>query len=245
VVRSAVLYVLRLLLDAPLPLNEGLLDPVELRLPEGMLNPPFDDDPRRCPAVVGGNVETSQRVVDTLLEAFGLAAGSQGTMNNVLFGNDRFGYYETVCGGTGAGPSWHGAHAVHSHMTNTRITDPEVLEHRYPVRLERFAIRRGSGGAGRFRGGDGAVREITFLEPMSLSILSQHRTAGPIGMDGGEAGAPGRQRWVSAGGGEEEMAPVDGREVEAGDRLILETPGGGGWGRPEEPTAGEEEIEPG
>jgi 5-oxoprolinase (ATP-hydrolysing) len=233
VARSAVLYVLRLLLDTPLPLNEGLLDPVELRLPAGMLNPPFDDDPRRCPAVVGGNVETSQRIVDTLIEAFGLAAGSQGTMNNVLFGNDRFGYYETVCGGTGAGPGWHGADAVHSHMTNTRITDPELLEHRYPVRLERFAIRRGSGGAGRFHGGDGAVREITFLEPVSLSILSQHRTAGPIGMAGGAAGAPGRQRLVRADGSEEELAPIDGREVEAGDRLILETPGGGGWGAPE------------
>src|SRR5215203_6919681 len=140
-----------------------------------MLNPPFPEDPAEAPAVVGGNVETSQRVVDTLLKAFGLAACSQGTMNNLLFGNERFGFYETVCGGAGAGPGFRGASAVHTHMTNTRITDPEVLEQRYPVRLERFAIRRGSGGAGRWHGGDGAVRRIRFLEPMSLSLLSQHR----------------------------------------------------------------------
>jgi len=234
VTRSAVLYVLRLLLDGPLPLNEGLLEPIDLRVPEGMLNPRFDRDPAACPAVVGGNVETSQRVVDTLIQALGLAAGSQGTMNNLLFGNDRFGYYETVCGGTGAGPSWHGADAVHSHMTNTRITDAEVLEHRYPVRLERFAVRRGSGGAGRYRGGDGALREITFLEPMSLSIVSQHRDEGGFGMQGGAAGAPGRQRLFRVGGSTEELAAVDEREVEAGDRLLLETPGGGGWGGSEE-----------
>jgi 5-oxoprolinase (ATP-hydrolysing) len=186
-----------------------------------------------CPAVVGGNVETSQRVVDVLLEALRLAAGSQGTMNNVLFGNERFGYYETVAGGTGAGPGFAGADAVHSHMTNTRITDPEVLEHRYPVRLERFAIRRGSGGAGRWRGGDGVVRELTFLEPVSLSLLTQHRVAGPRGMAGGGDGAPGRQRLLRADGTAEELAPVDGREAEPGDRLLLETPGGGGWGRAE------------
>ncbi|HKV11000.1 MAG TPA: hydantoinase B/oxoprolinase family protein, partial [Thermoanaerobaculia bacterium] len=151
-------------------------------------------------------------------------------MNNLLFGSDRFGFYETVCGGAGAGPGFAGASAVHTHMTNTRITDPEVLEHRYPVRLERFAIRAGSGGEGRFRGGDGAIRELTFLEPMSLSLLSQHRVEAPYGMEGGAPGAPGRQRLVRASGKVEEMGPVDGREVEAGDRLILETPGGGGWG---------------
>jgi 5-oxoprolinase (ATP-hydrolysing) len=196
-----------------------------------MLNPPFPEDPAAAPAVVGGNVETSQRLVDTLLKALGLAACSQGTMNNVLFGNDRFGYYETVCGGAGAGPGFHGASAIHTHMTNTRITDPEVMEHRYPVRLERFAIRAGSGGAGRYRGGDGAVRELTFLAPMSLSILSQHRVEAPYGMDGGEPGLRGRQRLVRNTGETEDLASVDGREVHAGDRLILETPGGGGWGR--------------
>ncbi len=232
VVRSAVLYVLRLLAGEELPLNEGLLRPVELVVPPGMLAPPFSDDPARCPAVVGGNVETSQRIVEVLVEALGLAAASQGTMNNVLFGDDRFGYYETVAGGCGAGPGLAGASAVHSHMTNTRITDPEVLERRYPVRLERFAVRRGSGGAGRWRGGDGVVRELTFLAPVSLSVLTQHRREGPAGAAGGGAGAPGRQRVVRAGGEVEELAAVDGRELAAGDRLVLETPGGGGWGIP-------------
>lgn len=230
---SAVLYVLRLLIDRPLPLNEGLLSPVEVVLPEGILNPPFPDDPAQAPAVVGGNVETSQRVVDTLLKALELAAGSQGTMNNLLFGNQRFGYYETVCGGTGAGPGFPGASAVHSHMTNTRITDPEVLEHRYPVRLERFAVRRGSGGAGRHRGGDGAVRELTFLEPVSLSLLSQHRREGPYGLHGGSPGQPGRQTLHRADGSVEAMAGIDAKEAQPGDRLLLETPGGGGWGEAE------------
>ncbi|HEX7184891.1 MAG TPA: hydantoinase B/oxoprolinase family protein [Thermoanaerobaculia bacterium] len=230
VVRSAVLYVLRLLIAEPLPLNEGILRPVEIRIPPGLLNPPFPEDPAEAPAVVGGNVETSQRLVDTLLKALKLAACSQGTMNNVLFGNARFGYYETVCGGSGAVPGARGASAVHTHMTNTRITDPEVLEHRYPVRLERFAIRAGSGGAGRWRGGDGAVRELTFLQPVSLSLLTQHRVERPYGMDGGEPGLPGRQRLVRASGEVVELASVDGCEAEPGDRLILETPGGGGWG---------------
>ncbi|HEX6902376.1 MAG TPA: hydantoinase B/oxoprolinase family protein [Thermoanaerobaculia bacterium] len=230
VVRSAVLYVLRLLIAEPLPLNEGILRPVEIRVPSGMLNPPFPDDPAEAPAVVGGNVETSQRVVDTLVKALGLLACGQGTMNNLLFGNRRFGFYETVCGGAGAGPGFHGASAVHTHMTNTRITDPEVLEHRYPVRLERFAIRRGSGGKGRWRGGDGTIRELTFLEPMSLSMLTQHRVEAPYGKEGGEPGARGRQRLVRASGEVEDLASIDGRDVEAGDRLILETPGGGGWG---------------
>lgn len=235
--RSAVLYVLRLLLDEPLPLNEGLLAPVEIHLPEGsLLNPGFSRDPAHAPAVVGGNVETSQRLVGLLLKALKLAASSQGTMNNVLFGNQRFGYYETVCGGAGAGPGFHGADAVHTHMTNTRITDPEVLEHRYPVRLESFRIRRGSGGAGRFHGGDGAVREITFLEPASLSVLTQHRTHGPFGLEGGCPGAPGAQRVIRTSGEALELGSVDGCEVEAGDRLVLETPGGGGWGQPEEET---------
>ncbi len=230
IVRSVVLYVLRLLVNEPLPLNEGLMRPVEVRIPEGLLNPDFPADPARAPAVVGGNTEVSQRLVDTLIRALGLAAGSQGTMNNVLWGTGRFGYYETVCGGTGAGPGWDGASGVHSHMTNTRITDAEVVEHRYPVRVERFEIRPGSGGAGRWRGGDGVVRELTFLEPMSLSVLTQHRVERPFGMEGGEPGAPGRQRVIRASGEVEELAPVDGREVEAGDRLVLETPGGGGWG---------------
>jgi 5-oxoprolinase (ATP-hydrolysing) len=233
VVRSAVLYVLRLLLDEPLPLNEGIFRPVTLVLPEGMLAPPFPDDPAAAPAVVGGNVETSQRVVDTLIEALALAAGSQGTMNNTLFGTDRFGYYETVAGGAGAGPGFDGASAVHTHMTNTAITDPELLEHRYPVRLRRFAVRHGSGGAGCWRGGDGVVREIEFLETMELSLLTQHRREGPLGMAGGAPGAPGRQTLVRAGGTRETLSAIDGRSVGPGDRLILETPGGGGWGLPD------------
>ena len=230
VVRSVVLYVLRLLVRESLPLNEGLLRAVELRIPPGMLAPEWGEDPSAGPAVVGGNTEVSQRLVDTLLKALGLAACSQGTMNNVLWGNERFGYYETVCGGSGAGPGWNGAHAVHTHMTNTRITDPEVVEHRYPVRVERFAVRAGSGGAGKWRGGDGAVRETVFLEPMSLSVLTQHRTEGPYAVCGGRPGAPGRQHVVRAGGETVELGPVDGCEVAPGDRLVLETPGGGGWG---------------
>ncbi len=231
IVQSAVLYVLRLLVDEPLPLNDGLLRAVEIRLPQGtLLSPSFPADDAAAPAVVGGNVETSQRLVDTLLKAFGRWACSQGTMNNVLFGAANFGYYETVCGGSGAGEGFHGASAVHTHMTNTRMTDAEVIEHRYPVRVERFAVRRGSGGQGRWRGGDGALRELVFLAPMALSILSQHRTQGPYGMAGGEAGTPGRQRLVRADGSVEKLTSVDGREVFPGDRLILETPGGGGYG---------------
>ncbi|MBB4639687.1 hydantoinase B/oxoprolinase family protein [Longimicrobium terrae] len=234
IVRSVVLYVLRLLVRENLPLNEGLMRPVRLTVPAGLLNPPFGDDPSRDPAVVGGNTEVSQRLTDTLIRALRLSACSQGTMNNVLWGSDRFGYYETVCGGCGAGPTWDGAHATHSHMTNTRITDPEVVEHRYPVRVERFAIRAGSGGAGARRGGDGAVREFTFLAPMSLSVLTQHRTEGPFGMESGHPGAPGRQIVIRAGGESAELAPVDGVDVLPGDRLLLETPGGGGWGAPDQ-----------
>ncbi len=230
IVHSAVIYVLRVLIGEALPLNEGIMQAVTLRIPRGMLNPDFGDDPARAPAVGGGNVETSQRIVGTLFKALRICASSQGTMNNVLFGNDQFSYYETVCGGSGATAERNGADAVHTHMTNTRITDPEIIEHRYPVRLERFAIRRGSGGAGRHHGGDGAVREITFLEPVSLSIVSQHRNEGPFGLEGGAPGMPGRQRVVRADGQIIELGAVDGCEINAGDRLILETPGGGGYG---------------
>jgi 5-oxoprolinase (ATP-hydrolysing) len=230
IVRSVVLYVLRLLLAEPLPLNEGLLDPIELIVPPGLLDPPFGARPEDCPAVVGGNVETSQRLVDTLLKALGVAACSQGTMNNTLFGNQRFGYYETICGGAGAGPGFAGASAVHTHMTNTAITDPEILEQRYPVRLESFAVRRGSGGAGRYRGGDGSRREFVFLEAVSLSLLSQHRVERPYGGAGGAAGEAGRQWLVRADGSRLALAGNAACEVEAGDRLVVETPGGGGWG---------------
>ena len=241
VARSAVLYVLRLLLVGQdeeddlgrgLPLNEGLLRPVDLRVPTGILNPVFEDlAPENCPAVVGGNVETSQRVVDTLLQALGLAACSQGTMNNLLFGNERFGYYETVCGGAGAGPGFDGCPAVHTHMTNTRITDPEILELRYPVRLDRFEIRRGSGGAGRHPGGDGTRRELTFLEPVSLSLLSQHRVEVPYGLHGGAPGDLGRQHLVHSDGTRTELDGISAVEVAPGERLVLDTPGGGGCGQ--------------
>jgi 5-oxoprolinase (ATP-hydrolysing) len=230
IVRSAVIYVLRLLLREPLPLNEGLLRAVSIELPRGLLNPDFPEDPAAAPAVVGGNVETSQRLVDTLIKALELAACSQGTMNNMIFGNARYGYYETLGGGCGAGPDYDGPSAVHSHMTNTRITDPEILEHRYPVRVERFGVRAGSGGAGRRRGGDGLEREIVFLEDAELSLLTQHRVVAPFGMAGGEPGARGRQRVVRPDGETVELGSVDGCSVQAGDRLVIETPGGGGYG---------------
>jgi 5-oxoprolinase (ATP-hydrolysing) len=232
IVHSVTMYVMRLLVDVELPLNEGLLEPIEIRIPRGLLNPEYTANPASCPAVVGGNVETSQRLVDTLLEALQVAGCSQGTMNNLSFGDDSFGYYETVAGGSGAGEGFDGADGVHTHMTNTRITDPEVLEHRYPVRLHRFAIRRGSGGAGRWRGGDGIVREIEFLAPLQFSILSQHRDSGPYGMAGGGDGAVGRQTIFRADGSRKTIQGIDGCSVEAGDHLVLETPGGGGYGEP-------------
>jgi 5-oxoprolinase (ATP-hydrolysing) len=234
IVRSAVLYLLRLLAGEELPLNEGLMEPIRLHLPEGLLNPPFQDDPARCPAVVGGNVETSQRLVDTLLKAFELAGCSQGTMNNVLFGDAGFSYYETVGGGAGAGPGFPGAHATQVHMTNTRITDVEVMEHRFPVRVERFQIRRGSGGAGRWPGGDGVIRELRFLRPLEISVLTQHRRVPPYGVRGGSSGDVGSQRLIRASGRVEELDSIDGRSVAAGDRLVLMTPGGGGYGPSED-----------
>jgi 5-oxoprolinase (ATP-hydrolysing) len=230
IVRSAVLYCLRCLLADDIPLNDGVLVPVELVVPPGILNPPASEDPYACPAVGGGNVETSQRIVDAVFGALGVVAASQGTMNNVLIGNDRFGYYETIAGGAGAGPGFDGADAVHTHMTNTRCTDPEVFEMRYPMRLARFAIRRGSGGEGRFCGGDGVVREIEFLESVQVSILSQRRVSGPYGLGGGAPGARGRNRLHRRGAAGEELPPVTHFNAEPGDRLVVETPGGGGFG---------------
>jgi 5-oxoprolinase (ATP-hydrolysing) len=230
IVHSVAIYVMRLLVDVDLPLNEGLLEPIEIRIPSGLLNPEYVADPERCPAVVGGNVETSQRLTDTLLEALGLAGCSQGTMNNTTFGDGEFGYYETVGGGSGAVEGFDGASGVHTHMTNTRITDPEIIEHRYPVRLHRFAIRKDSGGRGRWSGGDGLIREIEFLAPLELSILSQHRVSAPYGMAGGSEGAVGRQVIIGADGARRQLEGIDGCEVDAGDRFLLETPGGGGYG---------------
>ena len=230
IVNSVVIYVLRLLLNESIPLNDGLLEPVEIILPEGMLNPDFDDDPRKCPAVVGGNVEISMRLTDTLLKAFGVVAASQGTMNNTLFGNEKFGYYETICGGCGAGEGFNGASAVHHHMTNTRITDPEILEHRYPVRLGQFSIRKNSGGKGKWNGGDGVIREMAFLEPLNLSVLTQRRETGPFGLKGGSDGLPGQQKVVWANGEEICLDSVQNITLDKGDRFIIETPGGGGFG---------------
>ncbi len=229
IVQSVVLYVLRLLVDAPLPMNEGLMDHVKIVLPGGLLNPDFQRG--TLPAVVGGNTEVSQRLTDTLLKAFGLAACSQGTMNNFLFGNDRFGYYETICGGTGAGPGFQGVDAVHQHMTNTRITDPEVVEHRYPVRLWRFEIRTGSGGKGLTSGGNGAIREFEFLEPLEVNLLCQHQKVEPYGMKGGLHGKKGNHLLVEANGTQHSLHGVCGFKVKKGDRIVLRTPGGGGWGK--------------
>ena len=230
IVKSMTIYVLRLLLNEPIPLNDGLLEPVDFVLPHGLLNPVFDDDAALCPAVVGGNVEISMRLTDTLLKAFGVVAASQGTMNNTLFGNDKFGYYETICGGCGAGPGFNGASAVHHHMTNTRITDPEIMEHRYPVRLEEFSIRKNSGGKGKWKGGDGIKRVLTFLEPVNLSVLSQRRKSGPFGLQGGADGQPGKQKVIRKNGEEVELDSIQNINIEAGDRFVIETPGGGGFG---------------
>ncbi|MEJ0054263.1 MAG: hydantoinase B/oxoprolinase family protein [Bacteroidota bacterium] len=229
IVQSVVLYSLRLLVDQPLPMNEGLMEPVQLVLPNGLLNPDFSTG--KLPAVVGGNTEVSQRLTDTLLKAFDLAACSQGTMNNFLFGNDRFGYYETICGGTGAGPGFNGADAVHQHMTNTRITDPELLELRYPVRLERFGIRKGSGGKGKWNGGEGIEREIFFKEKLEISLLTQHRIERPYGMAGGGSGKIGEQALVRKNGTRENLKGMDSVTVNEGDKLIIKTPGGGAWGK--------------
>jgi len=231
IVTAAVMYVLRSLLSEDIPLNQGVLNPVEILIPPGLLSPTEQQRPEDCPAVVAGNVETSQRVVDVLLGALGIAAASQGTMNNLLFGDATFGYYETICGGAGATPRRDGADAVHTHMTNTRLTDPEVLERRYPVRLRAFSIRRGSGGAGRQRGGDGVVRQVEFLKPLDVSIVSQRRgDYAPYGVEGGQPGALGRNTLTGADGS---IVSLEGRaqfKVERGDMLSIETPGGGGFG---------------
>ncbi len=232
IVSSAVLYCLRCLIAEDIPLNSGVLAPVEIVLPTCFLNPLSDNDPAKCPAVAGGNVETSQRIVDAVFGALGVVAASQGTMNNLLMGDEQFGYYETICGGAGAGDGFDGADAVHTHMTNTRLTDPEVFESRYPVRLVRFEIRRGSGGAGRFRGGNGVVREIEFLRSLQVSILSQRRLKRPYGLHGGNDGSVGRNTLVrNLTGKVEILPPIVSVDVQIGDVLTIETPGGGGWGK--------------
>ena len=225
VCRAAVLYVFRTLVDDDIPMNEGCLKPIELVIPEGcMLRPAYPA------AVVAGNVETSQCITDTLYGALGVMAAAQGTMNNVTFGNARHQYYETVCGGSGAGPDFDGTSAVHTHMTNSRLTDPEVLEWRFPVLLECFEIRPGTGGRGAHRGGNGTYRRLRFREEMELAILSGHRRIRPYGLAGGEPGSPGRN-WVErADGSRHEMTGTDATIMHPGDVFVLETPGGGGFG---------------
>jgi 5-oxoprolinase (ATP-hydrolysing) len=227
IARAAVLYVFRTLVAEDIPLNAGCLRPLELVLPAASLV-----NPRHPAAVAAGNVETSQCITDALLAALGACAASQGTMNNLTFGNAEHQYYETICGGCGAGPGFEGASAVHSHMTNSRLTDVEVLERRFPVRVRRFAIRSGTGGSGCFRGGDGVLREIEFLVPMQGSILSNRRRTAPFGLDGGGPGAPGRNTIVRVSGRTEQVPATAEMSFEPGDRLVIETPGGGGYGPP-------------
>jgi len=228
---SAVIYSLRCLCDSEMPLNQGCLAPITFRIPEGCLL-----NPSPTAAVVGGNVLTSQRVVDVVLKAFGACAASQGCMNNLTFGDETFGYYETIAGGAGAGPTWDGRSGVHTHMTNTRITDPEVLERRYPVVLRRFSLREGSGGRGAHRGGDGVVREVEFLRPVDLSILSERRALAPYGLAGGEDGARGENLLLPPGGGPPIfLGGKASLRVDAGARVRLLTPGGGGYGPPPKP----------
>jgi 5-oxoprolinase (ATP-hydrolysing) len=226
VVRAATMYVLRTMIDDPIPMNEGCLAPVTILVPEGtMLRPAFPA------AVVAGNVETSQAVTDALFGTFGAMAASQGTMNNFTFGNDRYQYYETIAGGSGAGPGFAGADAVQTHMTNSRLTDPEVLESRFPVLLEDFHIRKGSGGAGRWKGGDGAVRRVRFLEAMEAGILAGRRINRPFGLAGGEDALPGINH-VERSSGEVEVLPATAAVTMApGDVMVIATPGGGGYGK--------------
>lgn len=226
---AAVLYVFRTLVTDNIPLNDGCLAPLNILVPEGtMLNP------QPPAAVVAGNVETSQAVVDALYGALNTMAASQGTMNNFTFGNDKYQYYETICGGSGAGPSHEGTDAVHTHMTNSRLTDPEILEWRFPILLKEFSIRRGSGGAGKFRGGDGTVRKLTFLEPMRASILSERRIVSPFGLDGGAPGQTGKNYVIRKSGAIEVFTARDSTDMDAGDTFVIETPGAGAWGRSEE-----------
>jgi 5-oxoprolinase (ATP-hydrolysing) len=226
IVRAASLYVVRTLVDDAIPMNDGCLRPIELIVPPGsMLNPSYPA------AVVAGNVETSQVVTDALLAATGRLAPSQGTMNNFTFGNERHQYYETIAGGSGAGPDHDGTSAVQTHMTNSRLTDPEILETRLPVRLDQFAIRRSSGGQGAHRGGDGVIRALTFLEPMRANILANRRRIAPRGIAGGSDAQAGRN-WVERPDGSVEMMSATAyADVKQGDRFVIETPGGGGFGR--------------
>ena len=225
VTKAAVLYVFRTLIDDDIPLNEGCFNPIKLVFPHpSMISPEYPA------AVMAGNVEVSQAVTNALYGALGVLAASQGTMNNIFYGNDQYQNYETICGGTGAGPDHDGTSAVHSHMTNTRMTDPEVLEARFPVRNDLFAILPGTGGAGLHRGGDGVIRRLRFLERMTATMLTSHRVVPPFGLEGGEPGRCGRNYVVRANGDVEDLRGNDEVPLDPGDMLVIETPGGGGFG---------------
>jgi len=233
IVAAAVMYVVRTMIDDELPLNSGALRPIQWIIPTGLLNPYQSSLPlEKQPAVAAGNVETSQRIVDCLLGALGVAGASQGTMNNLLMGNSRFGYYETIGGGAGATQNANGADAVHTHMTNTRLTDPEILESRYPVQLTRFEIRIGSGGLGRYHGGNGIHREMLVLEDLDVSLVTSRRGDNyPYGMSGGESGATGENYQVALDGQVHRLPATCQIKLMAGERIGLKTPGGGGFGR--------------
>jgi 5-oxoprolinase (ATP-hydrolysing) len=222
---AAVLYVFRTLIDESIPLNAGCLRPLTIVVPPGSLL-----DPAPPGAVVAGNVETSQCIVDALYGALRVQAAAQGTMNNFTFGNERYQYYETIAGGAGAGPGYHGASGVQTHMTNSRLTDPEVLEGRFPVLLREFSVRAGSGGIGAFNGGDGLVREVEFRESMTAGILANHRRVAPFGLAGGGPGRVGVNRVIRRDGTSETLQGTAELAVDAGDRLRIETPGGGAYG---------------
>lgn len=222
---AAVLYVFRTLIDRPIPLNEGCLEPLEVIIPPGSML-----DPLHPAAVAAGNVETSQCIVDALYGALGVLAASQGTMNNLTFGDSRLQYYETIAGGSGAGPDFDGSDAVQTHMTNSRLTDPEILESKFPVLLREFSIRRGSGGRGMHRGGDGVIRRLEFRAPMSGALLANHRRIAPFGVSGGESAQPGAGSILRKTGSLETLGATAGFDLEPGDLLSVETPGGGAFG---------------
>jgi 5-oxoprolinase (ATP-hydrolysing) len=228
VTRAAVLYVFRSLIEEEIPMNEGCLEPLKIKIPkDSILSPSYPA------AVVAGNVETSQCVTDTLYGALGALAASQGTMNNFTFGNDKVQYYETICGGAGAGPGFDGSDAVHTHMTNSRMTDPEVFEQNFPVIVESFSIRQDSGGDGKWHGGNGTVRKVRFTEPVEAAILSNHRRIAPFGLAGGDDASTGINTIIRADGREERLSGTATVQLDEGDTFVIETPGGGGFGQPD------------
>lgn len=225
---SAVIYSLRCMVQSDIPLNQGCINPITILVPPGSLLNPSDEA-----AVCAGNVLTSQRLVDVIFKAFGATAASQGCMNNLTFGingEEGFGYYETICGGSGGGPTWRGSSGVHTNMTNTRINDPESLERQYPVVLRQFVLRPNSGGDGAHPGGDGVIRDIEFRIPMTAAILSERRTFEPYGMAGGEPGKRGLNQWIKKSGRTVNIGGKSSVQVGAGDRVVINTPGGGGYG---------------